>query len=65
MAFYRIYSVTPDGHIQTVPLEIDLPNDVEAIRLAGSRLNGLDLEVWEGPRRVAVLRSEVVRDRVR
>jgi hypothetical protein len=58
MAFYRIYAVTPEGHIDTVPLEIELPNDDEAIRLAGSKLNGLDLEVWEGPRRVAVLKSE-------
>jgi hypothetical protein len=57
MAFYRIYSVSKDGRIRAMPIEIDLPNDGEAIKLARSRLNGLDLEVWEGRRQVAVLKA--------
>jgi hypothetical protein len=44
MSHYRIYSLTRDGHIKTVPV-----------------VDELDLEVWQGPRRVAVLKGKSAR----
>jgi hypothetical protein len=58
MPYYRIYSVTKDGHIRGVPRAVECDDDRRAIDRAKAILDGLDLEVWEGRRRVAVLKSD-------
>jgi len=58
MPHYRIYSVTKEGHIQSAPITIDCDDDQAAIERAKSIKDGLDLEVWQERRRVAVLRDD-------
>jgi hypothetical protein len=58
MPYYRIYSVTSDDHIASSPVEAGFADDAEAIQHARSVQDGLDLEVWEGKRRVAVLKAK-------
>ena len=55
MPTYRIYKVAADGHIHSPPAMLDFDDDQGAIRHAKTLKDGLDLEVWEGRRRVAVL----------
>jgi hypothetical protein len=50
--------MTKDGHIPTAPVMVNCPDDKAAIEHANVLQNGLDLEVWEGPRQVAVLKSD-------
>jgi hypothetical protein len=58
MPHYRIYKLTNEGHINAMPVTADYDEDREAVEHAKDILNGSDLEVWEGKRRVAVLKSE-------
>jgi hypothetical protein len=58
MAYYRIYSLTKDGHIPSPPVTVECADDQAAIARAEAIQNGLDLEVWSGPRQVAVLKRE-------
>jgi hypothetical protein len=57
MSHDRIYSVTKRGHIES-PVIIDCDDEQAAIERAKAIKNGSDLEVWEGKRRVAVLRGD-------
>jgi hypothetical protein len=56
MPYYRIYTMTEDGHIQSAPVSFNCDDDRAAIERAEAVKNGLDLEVWQERRRVAVLR---------
>ena len=58
MPHYRIYTLTNDGHIQTTPVTADYDEDREAVEHAKAVQNGSTLEVWEGRRQVAVLKSD-------
>jgi hypothetical protein len=55
---YRMYSVTRRGHIESPPVIIDCDDERAAIERAKAIKNGSDLDVWEGKRRVALLRGE-------
>ena len=55
---YRIYSLGDDGHFHSPPKEIKCDDDATATEQAKRLLDGHDLEVWEGTRRVTVLRHE-------
>jgi hypothetical protein len=57
MPHYRIYTMTKDGHIQTAPVSFDCDDDRAAIGRAEAMKDGLDLEVWQERRRIAVLRG--------
>ena len=61
MPHYRIYTMTKDGHIQSAPVSFDCEDDRSAIERAKAMKDGLDLEVWQERRRVAVL-SGVLQD---
>jgi hypothetical protein len=54
---YRIYSLTPDERILGIPEVIEYDSDREVIAHAKAKLDGLDLEVWDGPRVVIRLKS--------
>jgi hypothetical protein len=57
--FYRIYRVDKEGHIRSPPQQIERDDDAAAIEHAKTLLDGRDLEVWEGPRRVIILRHTI------
>jgi hypothetical protein len=57
MPHYRIYTMTKDGHIHSAPVSFDCDDDRAAIERAETMKDGLDLEVWQERRRVAVLRG--------
>ena len=57
MVPYRIYKMSPDNHIVGIADEIELDSDQDAIKHAKTKLDGLDLEVWHGPRMVIRLKS--------
>ena len=58
MPHYRIYTMTKDGHIQSAPVTFDCDDDRAAIERARAMKDGLDVEVWQGRRRVTVLRGD-------
>jgi hypothetical protein len=57
MATYRIYNLTRDDHITGAQEVIEYDSDQEVIAHAKAKLDGLDLEVWDGPRVVIRLKS--------
>jgi hypothetical protein len=57
MAIYRAYFLTVSDHINAAPALLDCASDEEAIQEAKQFLNGRGIELWEGARLVAQLRS--------
>ena len=55
MPSYRLYFLDRDAHISTPPEVLDCADDAEALQKAKKFLDGKDLEVWDGNRRVAVI----------
>lgn len=55
MPEYRIYTVKKDGHFVGPPKVVECPNDEAVIAEAKQLLNGLRIEVWQGPRVVTRL----------
>lgn len=56
MPEYRLYRLTPDGHVSGPADIITCADDGEAIAQAHARLAGKDLEVWQDDRRVALIK---------
>lgn len=52
MAYYRLYLLSSPGGRFVGFEEIDARDDVEAIRIAGSRAGRHPLELWCGERKV-------------
>jgi hypothetical protein len=52
MPDYRIYALTPEGHIEEPPRVVACATDQDAIKQARQLLYDKDFEVWEGPRLV-------------
>jgi hypothetical protein len=57
MGEYRIYKLSSDDHVVGPPDEVKFDSDRDAIEHAKTKLDGLDLEVWDGPRIVIRLKS--------
>jgi hypothetical protein len=57
MPEYRIFALTNDNHVKDVPSVIVCRNDTEALEAAKKMLDGHDIEVWDGVRRVSRLNS--------
>ena len=53
MPEYRFYAITKDGHIDSPPINRDLPDDGGALKAAKELINGRDIEIWQGTRIVA------------
>jgi hypothetical protein len=49
--------MSPDNRIVGIADEIEFDSDQDAIKHANTKLDGLDLEVWHGPRMVIRLKS--------
>jgi hypothetical protein len=56
MPGYRIYKLSPDNHIVGIPEVVEYESDQEVIAHAKEKLDGLDVEVWDGPRIVIRLK---------
>ena len=55
---YRIYTfVSGTNLVKGVPAILVCKNDTEAVKQAEKLLNGLDIEVWEGTRKVTRIKS--------
>ena len=57
MPHYGIYRLSVDNNIFGRPEVVDCDSDQEVIARAKARLDGLDVEVWDGPRIVIRLKS--------
>jgi hypothetical protein len=57
MPAYRIYRLTPDHHITGVSEVFQCASDQEVVAHAKGKLDGFDIEVWDGPRVVIRLKS--------
>jgi hypothetical protein len=57
MLEYRIFPLTSDNHIKSAPALVVCENNSVALKQAKKMLDGHDLEVWEGTRRVIRLNS--------
>jgi hypothetical protein len=55
MVLYRVYALDRDAHVAEPPRTLQCADDGEAIRQARQWLDGKDLEIWDGGRRVAWL----------
>jgi hypothetical protein len=56
MPEYRFYTMKPDGTAAVAaPIEYDLPDDAAALGEAKKLLDGHNIEVWQGTRKVRVL----------
>jgi hypothetical protein len=51
MPAYRIFH-RKDGYLQRLPTVIDCATDGDAIRVAQQHVDGADMELFDGPRRV-------------
>jgi hypothetical protein len=58
MPHYRFYSIKKNGHVAGPAIDLDCPDDGEALKEARQQVNGLDIEIWQGPRVVAYLTSD-------
>jgi hypothetical protein len=52
---YRLYPLTSEGRIAGPPAMVEFESDAEAIASAYGRFQGVDVEVWNGSRKVAHL----------
>jgi hypothetical protein len=57
MALYRVYKISPDNHITTLPDIVNFSDDEDVIAYAKTQLNGQGVEVWDGTRVVIRLVS--------
>jgi hypothetical protein len=55
MPEYRFYTMKADGLAAAAPIEYDLPDDATALGEAKKLLDGHNIEVWQGMRKVRVL----------
>jgi hypothetical protein len=54
---YRIYQNSPDNRIVGHSFEVEFASDWEVVEHAKVQMDGLDIEVWDGPRVVTRLKS--------
>jgi hypothetical protein len=57
MPQYKLFSLDQHGRIRRPAQFFDCETDQEVIEKARQSLDGLDIEVWDGPRRVIFLKS--------
>ena len=53
MPEYRFFSIKRSGHIEGPATIYECSRDDEAVKEAKQRLNGNDIEIWQGTRVVA------------
>ena len=58
MPNYRLFRLSPDHQIFGVSEVADFDSDRDVIDYAKSKMDGLSIEVWDGPRLVTRLTSD-------
>jgi hypothetical protein len=58
MPQYRVFRLDLAGKVLGPSEKIEVDNDQDAIREARKNLNGATLEIWDGMRRIAILKPE-------
>lgn len=58
MPEYRIFRLDSAGKALGPSATIKFDNENDAIRETGKELNGRTIEIWEGMRRIAILKPE-------
>lgn len=61
MPNYRFYTLNADGHVATLPVDVECCDDEEAIKQAGRIAKQSPVEIWQGQRKVALLRPPILR----
>lgn len=56
MAEYRAYILASDGRIM-LPIELDCPDDEAALEASRKLVEGRDVELWQGKRKIEILRA--------
>jgi hypothetical protein len=59
---YHFYKIAKNGHVQGEPLLEHAATDMAAIAKARQLVDGVDIEIWEGPRLVAYVVPETPTD---
>jgi hypothetical protein len=57
MPQYRLYRLSPDDHIVGISNVVESDSDEDVIAHAKSKLDGLGIEIWDGPRLVTRLKA--------
>lgn len=57
MAAYRVFEVDSNGHVVKAARIIDCKDDEAAAAEARVFIDGYDIEIWDGARRVAKIES--------
>ena len=57
MPEYRIYKLDRAGRLFDIPHVVICDNDQDAIKKARHMAHGLDLEVWQGERRITRIKA--------
>ncbi len=55
MPAYRLYKLRDADHIAAPPAMVECDSDTDVIAKAKAMLDGLDIEIWDGPRLVVRL----------
>jgi hypothetical protein len=58
MPEYRIFRLNNAGNVLGPSVQIKFENDQEAVRETRKNLDGATLEIWDGMRRIAILKPE-------
>ena len=58
MTDYRFYALDDSGKVSTPPVILKCDDDDEALSQAKNLVGEWPIEIWEGRRRVAMLRTE-------
>ena len=58
MAAYRAYLVDTENHIRGVPIVIEAETDEQAVAAAKGFVDGHDVELWRGDKKIACLREK-------
>lgn len=53
MAEYHFYKIARNGHVHGGPVVAHADTDMAAVAKARQLVDGVDIEIWEGPRLVA------------
>ncbi len=61
MPDYRVYPVDKDNHFVAVAYIVTCDTDREAIENARPSLNGRDVELWQGARKVGRIKADAAR----
>jgi hypothetical protein len=56
MVAYRLYLTDNDGHIFSPPTILECTDDAAAIAQAGQIISSKPIEIWQGTRKVALLK---------